>query len=592
MRYEGRIDLLVADYDQHAEEWASLDGRLIQLPADRPDALRHGQRVRLEAVPVQAHGLLDRADDDQVLLCRTVEVLEAPEAPLGLLGALPVEDTTLVMPVLFADSTAPAHSLPELATLLEQTRQAFLQPTFSDGQWTIRPTILPSIPRINALSTVCDHRTIWEQAQAAAAGLGFDPRAYRRHIVVLPFTQACGWWGLGTIGGSPSCTWTNGRTQVGLYLHELGHNLGLYHAHSRECGSVTYQPSGCAVIEYGDTTDVMGGATGSFPGGPYNAWYKRRIGWLTPAEVPEITASGRVTLPDARAPRDGRPRAVTVGPFLLEFRQRNPELAPSNDKPMLLLRHRPTATDTYLLDGQPGTSTWMDPGLPAGQPFIEGALRLLPVALPTTGDAEVEVLLDTPPPPPPPPPPAGGLFRDDFAGPDSTDLAPLWREVSGDLIRYSGQLRNGATRGLHAAQVAHLTGLARRVAARFAAVANLGGPRFLLTAGDLAIGRQVGGSAYLGVWRGDQLLGRVSQRNPTAESFWVLEARWTPAGCEVWLDGQRRLTLAQVLAPDGPVGVAILATTSASAAPRSHRVDWVEAEVIPPPPPVPPIPEA
>jgi hypothetical protein len=87
------------------------------------------------------------------------------------------------------------------------------------------------------------------------------PRGAHR-VYVLPDEPGCGFGGLGYVGcataagGDGGCrVWVNGgvANRSATYVHELGHNLGLNHAKSRDFGTV-----GGADIEYGDASDAMG----------------------------------------------------------------------------------------------------------------------------------------------------------------------------------------------------------------------------------------------------------------------------------------------------------------------------------------------
>ena len=70
----------------------------------------------------------------------------------------------------------------------------------------------------------------------------------------------------------------NGRIGT-TALHEYGHNLGLFHSNSLQCGLAAIGTAGCSTTEYGDPTDVMG--NGRY--GHYNSFHKDRLGWLTSA---------------------------------------------------------------------------------------------------------------------------------------------------------------------------------------------------------------------------------------------------------------------------------------------------------------------
>jgi len=108
-------------------------------------------------------------------------------------------------------------------------------------------------------STVCDTTTLANQAKAAATAAGVNLAAYNHYVYAFP-SNACSWWGLGSVGGSPSQAWVNGTFNVTVVAHEMGHNLGIYHSRTLDCGAEVICGSG-TVDEYGDIVDVMGGAT-------------------------------------------------------------------------------------------------------------------------------------------------------------------------------------------------------------------------------------------------------------------------------------------------------------------------------------------
>jgi hypothetical protein len=69
--------------------------------------------------------------------------------------------------------------------------------------------------------------------------------------------------------------------------HELGHNLGMNHSRSVDCGSVLYKPAanGCEVDEYGNNNDLMGFGEGVY----FSTPYQRYLGWMGPSNV--VTAA-------------------------------------------------------------------------------------------------------------------------------------------------------------------------------------------------------------------------------------------------------------------------------------------------------------
>ncbi len=93
-------------------------------------------------------------------------------------------------------------------------------------------------------------------------------------------TAACQFAGLATVGGNPSSVWINGQYDTGTFAHEFGHTFGLYHSHALNCHPSVVTPP-CSIVEYGDTTDTMGGGTGH-----YNAFQKQRLGLARLQRVP------------------------------------------------------------------------------------------------------------------------------------------------------------------------------------------------------------------------------------------------------------------------------------------------------------------
>ena len=89
----------------------------------------------------------------------------------------------------------------------------------------------------------------------------------------------------------------------------MGHNFGLYHAHSLDCGT-TVLGSNCTASDYGDTIDTMG----SPAAGHFNAFQKERLGWLDYGTSPTITTvqtGGLYTIEPLEAPGSG-PKALAI----------------------------------------------------------------------------------------------------------------------------------------------------------------------------------------------------------------------------------------------------------------------------------------
>jgi hypothetical protein len=225
--------------------------------------------------------------------------------------------------------------------------------------------------------TGCADDQIMTDALTAAGGAGANLGAYDHLLVYFPHTSACGWAGQAYIGWGR--LWVNGYLDTRVTVHELGHNLGLRHAHSVTCsdgGTPVPWSTSCTRSDYGDPFDAMGG---SYWGGVgrFNAAQANVLGWLDDRKAAasgsggtfEIEPLGRQA-PGMQALRlPGTPRDVWV-----EFRRAtgvDAWLGAGATNGVLV--HVPASDGgTDILDMSPGSDP-VDAVLRAGRSWVDPA---------------------------------------------------------------------------------------------------------------------------------------------------------------------------------------------------------------------------
>ena len=247
----------------------------------------------------------------------------------------------------------------------------------------------------------CNEDAYAAAAEGAAATAGVPLGAYDSVAYVFPDQYDCDWAGLAELPGDQ--LWLNGDISVRVASHELGHNMAVHHAASLRCtsgGVAVAISSSCTMNEYGDPFSTMGTATRRMA-----SWHLQQLGYLQPANVQTVTASGTYTLrTTATASSDVQllkiPRIPAGSPaqyYYLDLRAANGVfdtfgIADAAVKGVTIrIGNGPTTRlQSKLIDTTPGTSSYLDAPLQPGQTFSDGNISVTTVAV-SGGVATVEV---------------------------------------------------------------------------------------------------------------------------------------------------------------------------------------------------------
>jgi M6 family metalloprotease-like protein len=420
-RWSGELEYLVedgADLRTHRAVFRlhrASEVLSIHFPGREPPGLTSGKVIRVggiragQAVVASEVELLDAAQggsttaDAQATTCGPV----GPQKVVSILVNLPgyklpsVSTTDFVRGVLLGNAYAGAsQSVPDWS-VDDFWRQNSDGKTYVDatGSTVVGPVTLSQDFNTDANGNpYCDYYAMGSAAMAAVDGQ-VDFRQFNRVKFIVPPNGACSWAGVANIGcrsqstpgdGSftASSAWQRADTMqtrtrgVQLSTHEMGHNLGMSHASSRDFGAETLGGVGAAgsLSEYGDTHSTMGSWNFGFYAASHAA---NQLGWLdSGANFQVVESSGTYTIQNY----EGRPAGVKAlkvrrgtgneAWLWIESRQ-NTGLYSSRLNSSLftgaLIRYQDSTTGnkSHLLDFTPGTSTFADSALPSGQTWTD-----------------------------------------------------------------------------------------------------------------------------------------------------------------------------------------------------------------------------
>jgi hypothetical protein len=404
---DGELDVMVEDYaDGHSHTRHYLKttrGRVELKFAHPPKGLRSGTRVRVHGQAQGAVLALDGADSVQTL------ALASPYT-MG-------QQNVAVILVNFQDDTTQSKTLADVNTLVFGTvnnhyKESSFGQTWLSGKVFGWYTIAMS-------KATCDPYTLATLADQKATAAGVDLSAYARKVYMFPRT-GCTWAGLGNVGGSATKAWANGSFATITVAHELGHNLGLYHAQSLDC-DVSALGNTCTTYTYGDTADTMG----NYRAAQFNPLEKEQLGWLNDGTSPPIltaSTSGRYVIEPYSATTVGAkaikiPRGTNSAGqklwYYVEYRQPlgvDSVLGTTGNLTKGVIVRTAVEgdpTSSRQIDMTPGSSTssyteLADGALAVGQSYTDATAKVtLTLAWTASSGAAVDVLLGSAPAPAP-----------------------------------------------------------------------------------------------------------------------------------------------------------------------------------------------
>ncbi|HEY2817046.1 MAG TPA: Ig-like domain repeat protein [Casimicrobiaceae bacterium] len=383
----------------HADDFASARSEFIY---EIRDDAGNTRRLELASLPAPLHwgmrisvsGRIS-ADGSSLRPARITIIAPAPEERGGSKGgAIPTKAANPMLLILanFNNTATPSFTSSQAQQVMTSNSNSVANyfGEVSFGQQTLSVTVTDWVTMAMSQPGTCDTPD-WQgignaaTAAAAAANGAWNSASYSFVVYLFPTVPACGWNGLAYIG-SPHKAYINGTnsfiTQV--IAHEMGHNFGLLHAGSLDCGGAPIGGS-CTVAEYGDPFDTMGNQRSMH----YNAEQKRKLNWIAAGTVATHSAG---TLTYSLAPIEsagGALYAVKIPAaanrtYWVEFRQPigfdGPLSAfPNNGAQIRVATPFETlcsgcdslSNDTQLLDMTTGTSTFTDAALLVGQSFSD-----------------------------------------------------------------------------------------------------------------------------------------------------------------------------------------------------------------------------
>jgi hypothetical protein len=303
----------------------------------------------------------------------------------------------LFIRVNFPDDPAETITVKAAADLMAKTDEFFRLNSY--GKLSVSSTITPllTLPNNKAsyrASTVeINFKRVVDDARAVAAAAGFGTANYDLDCVHLNGAVVSARGYIGQKGA------TLADQRVAAACHELGHNLGLYHANGWSTSDSSIVGQG-HTAEYKNVFDTMGDS--SAIAHQYNACYKNWLNWLPDSAVQTIDQDGfyRLYAFDVPSLEPGRAYALRMlknsdRDYWIETRQ-NSTLMTMGDLLFNLSPWYKSLNGTELLDMVPvGWDGFYDAQLKIGRSFYDPELgvKIIPLTRTGTTPDSVDILV-------------------------------------------------------------------------------------------------------------------------------------------------------------------------------------------------------